>query len=101
MDGGGPEHLTRHRDEWGRAIMAHTSPVYVACGAREHPADREALEEIGARIERARSYVENRAAVSAGADVLHHHGGNHGEYLIRPFDQARAAVEHRLLSADG
>jgi hypothetical protein len=100
VDGGGPEHLTRHRDEWGRAIMAHTSPVYVACGAREHPADREALEEIAVRIDRARSYVENRAAVSAGADVLHHHGGSHGEYLIRPFAQARAAVEGRLLSAD-
>lgn len=99
VDGGGPEHLTRHRDEWQRAIMAHTSPVYIACGSREHPADREALEQIGTLIERARSYVENRAAISAGTDVLQHHGGNHREYLIRPFDQARTAIEHRLLNA--
>lgn len=99
VDGGGPEHLTRHRDDWQRAIMAHTSPVYIACGAREHPADREALEQIGTLIERARSYVENRAAISAGTDVLQHHGGNHREYLIRPFDQARTAIERRLLNA--
>jgi hypothetical protein len=34
-----------------------------------------------------------------GGDVLHHHGGNHSEYLITPFDQARTALEHRLLEA--
>ena len=99
VDGGGPDHLTHHRDVWGRAIMAHTSPVYIACGAREHPADREAMEHIKALIDRARTYVDNRAAVSAGADVLHHHGGSHREYLIRPFDQALAAMEQRLLDA--
>jgi hypothetical protein len=100
VDGGGPEHLTRHRDVWRRAIMAHTSPVYIACGEQEHPADREALEQIQTLIDRARTYVEGRAAVSGGADVLHHHGGGHREYLIRPFDQARTAIEHRLLNAD-
>jgi hypothetical protein len=31
VDGGGPGQLTQHRDEWLRAIMAHTSPVYIAC----------------------------------------------------------------------
>ena len=96
VGGGGPQHLTRHRDEWRRAIMAHTSPVYLACGEQHHPADREALEQIMTLIDRARSYVENRAALSAGTDVLHHHGGNHREYLIRPFNQARAAINHRL-----
>jgi hypothetical protein len=30
--------------------MAHTSPVYIACGAQEHPADREALEQIQVSI---------------------------------------------------
>jgi hypothetical protein len=99
VDGGGPEHLTQHRDEWRRAIMAHTSPVYIACGAQEHPADREALEHIRTLIHRSRTYVQNRAAITAGTDVLHHHGRDHREYLIRPFDQARTAIEHRLLSA--
>jgi hypothetical protein len=96
VDGGGPEDLVKHRDEWQRAIMAHTSPVYIACGTQEHPADREALEQIRTRIERARGYVEDRAAMSGGADVLHQHGGDHREYLIRPFDQARAVIEQRL-----
>jgi hypothetical protein len=99
VDGGGPEHLTRHQDGFQRAIMAHTSPVYLACGAQAGPADREALEHIKTLIDRARTYAENRAAISAGTDVLHHHGGNHREYLIRPFDQARTAIEHRLLKA--
>jgi hypothetical protein len=40
VDGGDPEHLTQHRDVWRRAIMAHTSPVYVACGAQEHRSTR-------------------------------------------------------------
>jgi hypothetical protein len=99
--GGGPEHLTQHQDGFQRAIMAHTSPVYLACGAQDIPADREALEHIRTLIDRARTYVENRAVISAGGDVLHHHGGNHREYLIRPFDQARTAIEHRLLEASG
>jgi hypothetical protein len=79
--------------------MAHTSPVYIASGAQEHPADRQALEYIRTLIDRASSYVENQAAISASTYVLHHHGGNHREYLIRPFDQARTAIEHRLLNA--
>src|SRR5262249_12076288 len=99
VGGGGPEHLTQHRDEWRRAIMAHTTPVYSACGARERPADREALEQIRTLIDRARTYVESRTAISAGTNVLHHHGGNHREYLIKPFDQARTAIEQRLLNA--
>jgi hypothetical protein len=99
VDGGGPQQLTTHRDEWRRAIMAHTSPVYIACGAQEHPADRRALEHIRTQVDRARTYVEHHAADAAGSDVLHHHGGNHREYLIRPFDQARIAIEHRLLNA--
>jgi hypothetical protein len=80
--------------------MAHTSPVYLACGQRRSPADRQALQHITTLIDRARSYVESRAAASSGPDVLHHHGRNHREYLIAPFDQARTAMEHRLMDAD-
>jgi len=76
--------------------MAHTSPVYVACGQQDTPADRGALEHIRTLIDRASAYVENRAGTSIGTDILHHHGGNHREYLIRPFEQARAAIDHRL-----
>ena len=100
VGGGGPEHLIQHRDEWRRSIMAHTSPVYLACGSQDSPADREALENIKTLIERARSYVERRGVSSSGADVLHHHGGDHREYLITPFDQARTAIDQRLLSSE-
>ncbi|MFF1832483.1 CehA/McbA family metallohydrolase [Paenarthrobacter sp. NPDC058040] len=96
VGGGGPEHLTRHRDEWKRSIMAHSSPIYLACGDRESAADKEALEHIGAQVERARSYVLHRHGTSTEPDVLHHHGGDHREFLVRPFDQARRDVERRL-----
>ena len=74
--------------------MAHTSPVYVACGERD-AADHGALAEILTLIERGRSYVEHRAAAAAGT-ALHHHGGDHRAFLVRPFDQALAAVRARL-----
>lgn len=96
VGGGGPAHLTQHRDEWSRAIMAHTSPVYVSCGAQRSPADREALEYIMTLIDRARSHIEDRVSSATSTEVLHHHGGDHREFLIRPFDQARTAIEHRL-----
>ena len=99
VGGGGPEHLTRHRDEWRRAIMAHTSPVYVTCGSEDSLNDPQALEQIKILIDRSHAYVESRASVSSGTDVRHHHGGNHHEYLIRPFDEARKAVEIRLIAA--
>jgi hypothetical protein len=98
VGGGGPEHLTVARDALRRSIMAHSSPVYVACGDRQTPADPDALSEILALVERGRSYVESRVAASV-PDVLHHHGGDHREFLIRPFDEARAAVERRLRAA--
>jgi hypothetical protein len=95
VGGGGPDHLTQTRDALRRSIMAHSSPVYVACGEQQTPADRDALLEMLALIERGRSYVESRAA-AAEPDVLHHHGGDHREFLLRPFDEARAAVKGRL-----
>ncbi|GAA0939517.1 CehA/McbA family metallohydrolase [Nonomuraea longicatena] len=95
VGGGGPEHLTLHRDELRRSIMAHTSPVYLACAGRP-TTDRRALEDVLALIERGRSYVELRAAAAAADAAVHHHGGDHRAFLVRPFDQARAAVQARL-----
>ncbi|WP_053202508.1 CehA/McbA family metallohydrolase [Jiangella muralis] len=99
VGGSGPEHLTLHRDVWRRSIMAHTSPVYVACGERT-VTDRRALEDILTLIERGRSYVEHRAAAAAAEAAMHHHGGDHRAFLVKPFDQARAAVQARLRLAE-
>lgn len=96
VGGGGPDHLTRHRDEWQRAIMAHTSPIYLACGERARMSDREALAYTLGLVERGRSYVTGLASLDRGHDVLHHHGGDHQEFLVAPFDQARRTLEHRL-----
>ena len=91
VGGGGPEHLTQHQDGFQRAIMAHTSPVYLACGAQASPADREALEHIKTLIDRARTYVENRAAISAGTDVLHQPPGFNSRPVISGFSCVQRA----------
>ncbi|MBB5977402.1 CehA/McbA family metallohydrolase [Kribbella solani] len=93
VGGGGPELRTQHRDVWQRSIMAHTSPVYVACGERA-ASDPGALAEIITLIERGRSYVQHRTAAATAA--MHHHGGDHRSFMVRPFDQALAAVRARL-----
>jgi hypothetical protein len=99
--GGGPEYLTHHRDCWQRAIMAHSSPVYISCGRGENMADRAALEYTRELVGRARSYVTAMASADTGPDVLHHHRGDHRRFLIRPFEEADAALDRRLRQATG
>ena len=99
VGGGGPDELTL--TTLRRAILAHTSPVYVDCGDR--PAgDLEALDVVRTLVERAREYVEDRLAVP-DPGVVHHHGGDHGAYLLRPFDEARLDLDRRsiLLGREG
>jgi hypothetical protein len=95
VGGGGPSHLTRHRDEQRSAIMAHSSPVYIACD-QQHAADSAALRYTMTLVDRARSYVTDLASMDTGSDVRHHHGADHREFLLRPFDQAQVALERRL-----
>ena len=97
--GGGADDLTLHRDEWRRAIMAHSSPVYIACGERRHMADRVALEYAVQLVERGRSYATQFALTDLGADVRHHHGGDHLSFLSAPFGEARAELDRRLASS--
>jgi hypothetical protein len=97
--GGGPEHLTHHRDCWQRAIMAHSSPVYVGCGTQDNMASLAALEHTKRLVSRARSYVTSLAPADTGADVLHHHGGDHRSFLARSFDEADLAIERRIRQA--
>jgi hypothetical protein len=100
VGGGGPAHLTHHRDSWRRAIMAHSSPIYVACGDNEYPVDRQALEYTIASVERGRSYVTELAPVELGNDVRHHHLGDHRQYLRKPFEDAYEILMRRLNRLD-
>lgn len=97
--GGGPERLARHRDHGRMVIVAHSSPIYIVCGGLQYTGDRDALEYTMGMVERGRSYVKDFAPTDIGPDVLHHHGRNHAEFLLKPFDEARAALEQMLRAA--
>jgi len=96
---GGPSYWDgpTHRDVWGRGIFAHTSPVYVACGAdawsRSDPdVDRRMLTLIEGgldRIRHGRRYPEDR--------ITHHHAEpDHDAFLERPFLEAIERVRERM-----
>lgn len=96
--GGGPDELTHHRDEITRAIMAHSSPIYIVSESGEAMHEEAALRRSLILVEQGRSYVESTASVDLGPDIMHHHGGGHREYLLRPFDEARERLAARLRS---
>lgn len=86
-----------HREPWGRRIFAHTSPVYVACGAGEWSriddvwmtAMRTQIEAGIERLRSGRRYPEER--------ITHHHGEpDHQAFLERPFVEALERLRARL-----
>ena len=96
---GGPNYWDGpvHRGPWERRIFAHTSPVYVACGAgewsRADPGWTQAMRtQIEAGIQRLRAgrhYPQDR--------ITHHHGeADHLAFLERPFREALEGVRPRL-----
>lgn len=97
VGGGGPHYLTRHRDEWRRAIIAHSSPVYVRCGTERRMNDKAAIDYLARLVERGKSYVTNLATWAHDEEVRHHHGQyDHGQYLERPFREAEGLLRSRL-----
>jgi hypothetical protein len=95
VGGAGPEAMTRHRDLWQREIVAHSSPVYVECGDQRYMTDMSQLDHIEQLIERGRSYITGLASWDSGSDVRHHHHHDHQAYLLRPFDEAKAAIARK------
>jgi hypothetical protein len=94
----GPEYTAvRHRDCWGRGVMAHTSPVYVAGGDRWGLGDPATLRYMQTLVEGSLGYIRELSHQHAPGTVTHHHGGeDHLAYLERPFLEALQALEHRL-----
>jgi hypothetical protein len=87
----------RHLDEWARGIMAHTSPIFVACGDTGRLRDRRSLEQLLHFIDGSRAYVRELSSQYPAGAVTHHHGEmDHLNYLDQPFAEARAAIEDRL-----
>jgi hypothetical protein len=83
----------RHRDEWARGVMAHTSPVYVACGEGWRPRDPAATRDMLTLVEGGLQYIRDLSPRWEDARVTHHHGEpDHRAYLERPFLEARRAL---------
>lgn len=89
----------RHRDDWTRGVMAHTSPIYVTCGEVWRMRDDDALREMAALIEGGLRYIRELSPQWEDDRVTHHHGGDHSAWLERPFLEGRAAVQARIGSA--
>lgn len=84
-------------DAWARGIMAHSSPIYIACGERWSMFDRAISEEMLTLVEMSSAYVHEMGLRWPSGTVTHHHSEiDHGAFLARPFHEAREAIKRRL-----
>ncbi len=96
---GGPAYANAipHHDVWSRGILAHTSPIYVACGGEWSLFDRDVAQYMLTLIEGSLSYIRELSPRYPPGTVTHHHGeADHQAYLERPFLEAREAIHRRL-----
>jgi len=96
----GPQYTAvKHYDSWGRGIMAHTSPVYIACGGPYDLFNPDTLHYMLTLIDGSLQYVRKRAPQWGHCQTTHHHGGSdeeHLAYLERPFREAREAIHRKM-----
>jgi hypothetical protein len=86
-----------HHDSWRRGIMAHTSPVYLACGGDYDLFHPETAHYMLTLLDGSLQYMRSRAPQWRPGTVTHHHGeDDHQAFLERPFHEAIAAVHKKL-----
>jgi hypothetical protein len=87
----------RHHDAWSRGILAHTSPIYLACGGDYGKRDAQVSQYMLTLIDGTLTYIRNHSVQYPPGTVTHHHGEpDHLAYLERPFREAQAAIHRRL-----
>lgn len=90
---------TRHHDGWGRGIMAHTSPVYLAVGGDWWMFDIGAANYLLTLLNGGIDYIRKRSVQWEPGTVTHHHGhDDHLAYLEEPFRQGIEAIHKRMHS---
>jgi hypothetical protein len=95
--GPGYEQSVPHFDGWGRGIMAHTSPVYLACGGEWWMFNQETAQYMLTLVDGSLHYIRHNSRLHLRDDITHHHGeADHLAYLERPFHQAREAIHRRM-----
>ena len=86
-----------HYDGQRKGIFAHTSPVYVACGAEWSMFDEGTSRQMLSVLEGDLTYIRNISPQHSRGNVTHHHGEeDHLDYLSRPFLEARDAIHERM-----
>ena len=86
-----------HHDVWSRRMVAHTSPVYIACGGEWWMFDEATAQYMLTLIEGDLAYIQETSGQHGPGTVTHHHGeDDHIAYLQRPFLEAREAVHGRM-----
>ena len=95
---GGPDYAAvPHHDGWGRGIMAHTSPVYIASEGDYRLFDAGGAQYMLTLMHGGLEYLRRRAPQHAPGTVTHHHDHrDHQEFLEEPFHEAIAAVHRRM-----
>lgn len=86
-----------HHDGWRRGIMAHTSPIYIACGGAYHLFDVDNAHYMLSLIEGGLSYIRQRSYQHKPGTTTHHHGmDDHYAFLERPYKEAMDAIHQRM-----
>ena len=77
--------------------MAHTSPIYVACGEAWWLFDQQTAQYMLTLIDGSLTYIRELSSRVQPGTVTHHHGEeDHEAFLERPFLEARTAIQQRM-----
>lgn len=102
---GGPDYdqaIPHHYDGWGRGIMAHSSPIYVAVGDAWEMFHAETAQYMLTLLHGGIEHIRTQSRQYAPGSITHHHGlDDHLGYLEKPFHEAIEALERRMREAMG
>jgi hypothetical protein len=86
-----------HHDVWRRGVVAHTSPIYVACGGDWWLFDQATAQYMLTLIDGSLTYIRELSPRDRRGMVTHHHGEeDHEAYLERHFLEAQQAIHRRM-----
>jgi hypothetical protein len=78
-------------------MIAHTSPIYVACGGDWSMFNRETAQYMLTLIDGDMTYIDEISGQHRPGTVTHHHGhDDHIAHLRRPFLEAREVILGRM-----
>jgi hypothetical protein len=83
--------------DFSKAIIAHTSPIYVATGSEWRAYDAEVCRYLLTAMDGGLEHIRRRATVASPKRTRYAHGEpEHLAYLERPYHQARDAIKERM-----